>query len=63
MRNLNDLIGSAAKNYQRYSATAINDAGQIVTYALDLQSNSFRSVLLTPLPVIDPPQASVRRRQ
>ncbi len=54
MTDLNELIGSAAKSYRLYSATAINDKGQITVNALDAESNTFHAVLLTPLPT-DPP--------
>ena len=48
MRNLNDLIGDAAKNYLLFSATAINNKGQIIASALDRSTNQVRAVLLTP---------------
>jgi len=48
MVDLNNLIGDEAKNYQLYSATAINNNGQIAALALDLRANVFRAVLLTP---------------
>ncbi len=60
MTDLNDLLGSEAKNYRLYSATAINDKGQITANALHLESNTFHAVLLTPLPT-DPPMGKVRR--
>jgi probable HAF family extracellular repeat protein len=48
MVDLNTLIGSAAKRYRLYSATAINDKGQIAAIALDQSCDSFHAVLLTP---------------
>jgi probable HAF family extracellular repeat protein len=48
MIDLNTLIGGAAKTMRLTSATAINDKGEIVASAIDLESNSFRAVLLTP---------------
>jgi probable HAF family extracellular repeat protein len=48
MRDLNSLIGNEAKRYQLYSATGINDQGQITATALDGTSNEFHAVLLTP---------------
>lgn len=59
MTDLNELIGSAANTYRLYSATAINDQGQIVANALEYESGLFRAVLLTPVPV-DPPYRSRR---
>ncbi|MGI8437818.1 MAG: hypothetical protein ACR2NX_13105 [Chthoniobacterales bacterium] len=58
MTNLNDLIGSAAKQYTVVSATGINDQGQIVANALDNQSGLYRALLLTPSdadPLVLPP--------
>ena len=49
MVDLNELIGSAAKDYLLYSANAINDRGQIVATAYAYNSRSFRAVLLTPV--------------
>jgi probable HAF family extracellular repeat protein len=48
MRNLNQLIGKASVQYWLISANAINDKGQIVAYALDQESGTYRAVLLTP---------------
>jgi probable HAF family extracellular repeat protein len=48
MVNLNTLIGGAAKRYRLYSATAINEKGQIAAIALDMSCDSFHAVLLTP---------------
>ena len=50
MVNLNDLIGTASKNYRLDSATAINDNGQIVAVAFDKSADAFHAVLLTPAP-------------
>jgi hypothetical protein len=50
MINLNTLLPSATKrNYLLISATAINDNGQIVANALDMQTGGPRAVLLTPM--------------
>jgi probable HAF family extracellular repeat protein len=48
MLDLNELIGTAAKQYRLHSATAINDKGQIAAIAFDNSANAFRAVLLTP---------------
>ncbi len=48
MVDLNNLIGSAANNYQLYSATAINNKGEITALAFDKKANVFRAVLLSP---------------
>jgi probable HAF family extracellular repeat protein len=48
MVNLNDLIGSASGKYRLYSATAINDNGQIAAIAFDMSADAFHAVLLTP---------------
>ena len=48
MVDLNGLIGADAKTYRLYSATAINDNGQIVANAFDSSTNAFHAVLLTP---------------
>jgi probable HAF family extracellular repeat protein len=50
MVDLNDLIGTASNNYRLYSATAINDRGQIVAVAFATSANGFHAVLLTPAP-------------
>jgi probable HAF family extracellular repeat protein len=50
MTNLNTLVGRVAANtYQLYSATAINDKGQIAVTAFDYDNNVFRALLLTPM--------------
>ncbi len=49
MVNLNKLLNATGKNYLLISATAINDNGQIVANALDIQTGSPRAVLLTPM--------------
>ena len=48
MVDLNTMIGSAAKRYRLYAATAINDNGQIAAIAFDEASEAFHAVLLTP---------------
>lgn len=48
MINLNKLLYGEGKNYLVFSATAINDNGQIVASAYDMRNWSLRSVLLTP---------------
>lgn len=47
MRNLNTLIGDATTRYRLYSATGINDQGQITAIALEESSGAFHAVLLT----------------
>ncbi|HET7441702.1 MAG TPA: DUF3466 family protein [Terriglobales bacterium] len=56
MQNLNGLIGIAAGQYWLFSATAINDNGQIVASAFDNNGNE-RAVLLTPSLIKLPPPA------
>lgn len=51
MVDLNGLIGAKAENYRLYSATAINDNGQIVAIAFHIPSDAVHAVLLTPKPV------------
>lgn len=48
MVDLNGLIGTKAEKYRLYSATAINDNGQIVAIAFHVPSNAVHAVLLTP---------------
>jgi probable HAF family extracellular repeat protein len=48
MINLNRLLGAAGRNYLLFSATAINDNGQIVASAYDIQNGGLHAVLLTP---------------
>lgn len=48
MINLNALLYGEGKNYLVFSATAINDNGQILASAYDLRSGALRAVLLTP---------------
>jgi hypothetical protein len=48
MRDLNTLIGNETKRYRLYSATGINDQGQITAIALEESSEAFHAVLLTP---------------
>jgi probable HAF family extracellular repeat protein len=59
MRDLNTLIGSATKHYRLYSATGINDHGQITAIALEESSDAFHAVLLTPS--LDIPMAKPSR--
>lgn len=49
MTNLNRLIGTAAKRYLIYSATGINERGQIAASAFDTETGSHTAVLLTPI--------------
>jgi probable HAF family extracellular repeat protein len=48
MLDLNTLIGNATKQYRLYSATGINDQGQITAIAFEQSSAAFHAVLLTP---------------
>ncbi len=48
MINLNALLPRAQRNYLLISATAINDNGQIVASAYELDSGALHAVLLTP---------------
>lgn len=48
MINLNNLLAWNQRNYLLVSATAINDAGQIVASAYDLENGGLHAVLLTP---------------
>ena len=50
MVDLNTLLYGPGKNYRLTSATAINDYGQIVANAYDIQTGELRAVLLTPTP-------------
>jgi probable HAF family extracellular repeat protein len=62
MRDLNTLIGSASKRYRLYSATGINDRGQITAIALDESSEAFHAVLLTPsLDILAQPGLIIRK--
>jgi probable HAF family extracellular repeat protein len=49
MVNLNKLVVNAT-NYLLTSATGINDKGQIVASAYDLQNGGIHAVMLTPMP-------------
>ena len=49
MINLNKLLYGNGKNYLLVSATAINDNGQIVASAYDIQNGGVHAVLLTPM--------------
>lgn len=55
MINLNTLLYGEGKNYLVFSATAINDNGQIVATAYDMRDGSVRAVLLTPEAQYPPP--------
>jgi probable HAF family extracellular repeat protein len=48
MINLNTLLYGEGKDYLVFSATAINDNGQIVASAYNLRTGGLRAVLLTP---------------
>jgi probable HAF family extracellular repeat protein len=48
MKNLNDLVGTTTEPYWVRSATAINNNGQIVAIAEQLNTNELHAVLLTP---------------
>lgn len=48
MKNLNDLVGDASKEYRLDRATAINDQGQIVAVAFVNSVGAYHAVLLTP---------------
>ena len=48
MIDLNTLLYGPGRNYRLISATAINDNGQIVANAYDIQTGGVRAVLLTP---------------
>jgi probable HAF family extracellular repeat protein len=49
MVNLNSLIDKTGRNYLLFSATGINDNGQIAASAYDMGSGIVHAVLLTPL--------------
>ena len=49
MVNLNKLVNETGKNYLLVSATGINDNGQIVANAYNIQSGGVHAVLLTPV--------------
>jgi probable HAF family extracellular repeat protein len=49
MVNLNKLVNVTGKNYLLVSATGINDNGQIVANAYDIQNGGVHAVLLTPV--------------
>jgi probable HAF family extracellular repeat protein len=49
MVNLNTLVDKTGRNYLLFSATGINDKGQIAASAYDMRTGSVRAVLLTPL--------------
>jgi probable HAF family extracellular repeat protein len=54
MVDLNELIGTVAEDYLLYSATAINDKGQIVAIAYVNSAGDYHAVLLTPIPDVVP---------
>jgi len=54
MVDLNQLIGSMAENYLLFSATAINDKGQIAAIAYVNSAGDYHAVLLTPIPDVVP---------
>jgi uncharacterized membrane protein len=49
MVNLNSLLNVTGTYYLLISATAINDNGQIVASAYDIQNGGVHAVLLTPV--------------
>ncbi len=53
MVNLNNLLDKTGKDYLIFSATGINDNGQIAASAYDMRSGSVHAVLLTPLRLIN----------
>ena len=55
MINLNKLLYGNGKNYLLVSATAVNDNGQIVASAFDIQNGGVHAVLLTPTFMLPPP--------
>jgi probable HAF family extracellular repeat protein len=62
MRDLNTLIENNAQRYRLYSATGINDKGQITAIAMDASSNAFHAVLLTPsLDILAKPGLIIRK--
>jgi hypothetical protein len=48
MINLNTLLYGEGKNYLLFSATAINDRGQIVASGYYMPDGTVRAVVLTP---------------
>ncbi len=52
MFDLEQLVDETGKDYRLYSATAINDAGQIAVDAIKISTNEVRAVLLTPIPEV-----------
>ena len=48
MRDLNSLIGDAAKQYLLLSAVAINEGGEILVNAQDYNSGAFHALVLSP---------------
>jgi hypothetical protein len=50
MTNLNETIGNAANYYWLYSATGINDKGQIIASAYDLAGIGHALILTPPWP-------------
>ena len=48
MFDLETLVDASGADYRLYSATGINDAGQIAVDALNLSTGQYRAVLLTP---------------
>jgi probable HAF family extracellular repeat protein len=60
MQDLNTRIVTPGSNYRLFSATAINDNGQIVATAFNESANNFHAVLLTPVTAAKP--LSTRKR-
>lgn len=48
MSDLQPMVDASGDDYQIFSATAINDAGQITAEAIQISTNRTRAVLLTP---------------
>ena len=55
MVNLNTLLYRESKDYLLFSATAINDSGQIAATAYHMPTGAVRAVLLTPTGPPRPP--------
>ena len=57
MLDLETLVDASGTDYRLYTATGINDAGQIAVDAIKISTNQIRAVLLTPtgMPTPTPP--------
>jgi probable HAF family extracellular repeat protein len=49
MANLNNMLDKTGQNYLIFSATGINDSGQIAASAYDMRTGAVHAVLLTPV--------------